>query len=96
MEGIAPKSTLASMYSGALARTKRAHWRTIGENLVIYASKKGGPTASRVNLPSQKSELAGQVTLLVEPTFYFSCKGFATFCKKMYGKLAAKGSLVGR
>ena len=45
-------------------------------------------SARRVTLPSQKGNSARRVTLLAEPTFCFSCKRFAKFCKEMYEKLA--------
>ena len=51
----------------------------LGEPKRLYGD---GP-ARRVTLPSKKSDPARQVTLLAEPTFYFSCKRFVKFCKKM-------------
>ena len=44
-------------------------------------------------LPSQKGDPARWVTLLAEPTFCFSFKRFAKFCKEMYEKLACPGNL---
>ena len=37
----------------------------------------------RVTLPSKKGDPARRVTLPAEPTFCFSCKLFAKFCKQM-------------
>ena len=37
--------------------------------------------ARRVTLLSKKGDLAKWVTLLVKPTFCFSCRRFAKFCK---------------
>ena len=56
----------------------------------VFIWRKVGP-ASRVTLPSQKGNPARRVTLLAEPTFCFSCKRFAKFCKEMYEKLARPG-----
>ena len=58
----------------------------------MFIWKKVGP-AGRVTLPSQKGNPARRVTLLPEPTFCFSCKRFANFCKEMYEKLARPGKL---
>ena len=52
--------------------------------------RKVGP-ARRVTLPSQKDDPARRVTLLAKPTFCFSYKRFAKFCKEMYEKLARPG-----
>ena len=57
----------------------------------MFIWKKVGP-ARRVTLPSQKGDPARRVTLLAEPTFCFSYKRFAKFCKEMYEKLARPGS----
>ena len=46
-----------------------------------------GP-ARRVTLPSKKGDSAMRVTLPAKPTFCFSCKRFAKFCKEMEEKLA--------
>ena len=56
----------------------------------VFIRRKIGP-ARRVSLPSQKGSPARRVTLLAEPTFCFSCKRFAKFCKEMYEKLARPG-----
>ena len=56
----------------------------------VFIRRKVGP-ARRVTLPSQKGNSARRVTLLAEPTFCFSCKSFAKFCKEMYEKLARPG-----
>ena len=48
----------------------------------VFIWRKVGP-ARRVTLPSKKGDLVRQVTLPVEPTFCFSCKWFAKFCKEM-------------
>ena len=58
----------------------------------VFKRRKVGP-ARRVILPSQKGDPARRVTLLAEPTFCFSCKRFAKFCKEMYEKLARPGQL---
>ena len=55
-------------------------WRTVGP-------------AERVSLPSQKGDSTGRVTLLTEPSFCFSCKRFAKFCKEMYEKIDRLGKL---
>ena len=51
----------------------------------MFIWKKVGP-ARRVTLPSQMGYPARRVTLLTEPTFCFSYKRFAKFCKEMYEK----------
>ena len=58
----------------------------------VFIWRKVGPASyRRVTLPSQKGDPARRVTLLAEPTFCFSCKRFAKFCKEMYEKLARPG-----
>ena len=56
----------------------------------LFICRKVGP-ARRATLPSQKGDPARRVTLLAEPTFCFSCKWFAKFCKELYEKLARPG-----
>ena len=56
----------------------------------VFNWRKLGP-ARRVTLQSQKGGPLSRVTLLAEPTFCFSCKRFAKFCKEMYEKLARPG-----
>ena len=56
----------------------------------VFIWRKVGP-ARRVTLPSQKGDPAKRVTLLAEPSFCFSCKRLAKFCKEMYEKLARPG-----
>ena len=49
----------------------------------VFIWRKVGP-ARRVTLPSKKGDPARRVTLPAEPTFCFSCKRFAKFCKENY------------
>ena len=42
-------------------------------------------------LPSQKGDPARCGVTLAKPTFWFSCNRFATFCNRMYEKLARPG-----
>ena len=59
----------------------------LGERAKVFIWRKVGQVR-RVTLPSGKGR---RVTLLAEPTFWFSCKRFAKFCKEMYEKLARPG-----
>ena len=59
-------------------RAKMFIWRKVG-------------SARRVTLPSKKGGPARRVTLPAEPTFCFSCKQFAKFCKEIWEKLARPG-----
>ena len=45
----------------------------------------------RVTQPSQKGDPARRATFLAKPSFCFSCKRLAKFCKEMYKKLAPPG-----
>ena len=56
----------------------------------VFIWRKVGP-ARRGTLQSPKGNPARRVTLLAEPTFCFSCKRFAKFCKEMYEKVARQG-----
>ena len=51
-------------------RAKVFIWRKVGQ-------------ARRVTLQSKKGDPTRRVTLPAEPTFCFSCKRFAKFCKEM-------------
>jgi len=57
----------------------------------VFIWRKAGP-ARRVTLPSLKGDPGRRVTLLAEPTFCFSCKRLAKFCKEMYEKFAQGSS----
>ena len=52
------------------------------ERAKILIWRNAGP-ARRVILKSKQDDLAKRVTLLSEPTFCFSCKGFVKFCEEM-------------
>ena len=53
----------------------------VGEPKCLYREKFW--PARRANLPSKEGYPPWRVTLLVEPTFCFSCKRFVKFCKEM-------------
>ena len=54
----------------------------LGEPKCLYGEKLAR-RARRVTLPSKRGDPARRVTLPAEPTFCFSCKRFAKFCKEM-------------
>ena len=45
----------------------------------------------RITQPSQKGDPARRAPFLAKPSFFFSCKRLAKFCKEMYKKLAPPG-----
>ena len=65
------------------ARLSLTELTRLGEPKCLYGEK----LARLVGRPYHRK----RVTRLAEPTFCFSCKRFAKFCKEMYEKLARPG-----